>query len=54
MRPTTALNDNVVDLNAFLHPGTAFESPRDVVSQRQRVALMRQRRARRQRSTARQ
>jgi len=32
MRPTTALHDNVVDLNAFLHPGTAFESPRDVIS----------------------
>jgi len=32
MRPTTALNDNVVDLNAFLHPGTVFKHPRDVVS----------------------
>ncbi len=32
MRPTTALNDNVIDLNALLHPGTAFEHPRDVVS----------------------
>ena len=32
MRPTTAFNDNVVELNAFLHPGTAFESPWDVVS----------------------
>ena len=32
MRSTTALNDNVVDLNALLHPGTAFEHPRDVVS----------------------
>jgi len=32
MRPTTALNDNVVDLNALLHPGTAFEHPRDAVS----------------------
>jgi hypothetical protein len=32
MRPTTALNDNVVDLHALLHPGTAFEHPRDVVS----------------------
>lgn len=31
MRPTTALN-NVVDLNALLHPGTAFEHPSDVVS----------------------
>jgi hypothetical protein len=32
MRPTTAFNDNVVDLNALLHPGTAFEHPRDVIS----------------------
>lgn len=32
MRPTTALNDNVVDINAFLHPGTAFEHPRDVIT----------------------
>jgi len=32
MRPTTALNDNVIDLNAFLHPGAAFEHPRYVVS----------------------
>lgn len=32
MRPTTALDDNVVDLNALLHPGTAFAHPRDVVS----------------------
>jgi len=32
MRPTTALNDNVIDLNALLHPGTAFEHPRNVVS----------------------
>jgi len=32
MRPTTALHDNVVDLNALLHPATAFEHPRDVVS----------------------
>lgn len=31
MRPTTA-PDNVVDLNAILHPGTVFEHPRDVVS----------------------
>jgi hypothetical protein len=30
MRPTTA-NDNVYDLNALLHPGTAFDHPRDVV-----------------------
>lgn len=32
MRPTTALNDNVVDINALLHPGTEFEHPRDVIS----------------------
>jgi hypothetical protein len=32
MRPTTAHYDNVVELNALLHPGTAFEHPRDVVS----------------------
>ena len=32
MRPTTALHDNVVDLNAIIHPGTVFEHPRDVVS----------------------
>ncbi|HEY2682090.1 MAG TPA: hypothetical protein VGL45_21075 [Bradyrhizobium sp.] len=32
MRPTTATNDNVFDINALLHPGTAFEHPRDVVS----------------------
>ena len=30
MRPTTA-NDNVFDLNALLHPGAAFDHPRDVV-----------------------
>ena len=32
MRPTTALDDNVFDFNALLHPGTTFEHPRDVVS----------------------
>jgi len=32
MRPTTAPVDNVIDLNAILHPGTVFEHPRDVVS----------------------
>jgi hypothetical protein len=32
MRPTTAMYDNVIDLDALLHPGTAFEHPRDVVS----------------------
>src|SRR3989337_182136 len=31
MRPTTAHDDNVFDLNAVLHPGTAFDHPRDVV-----------------------
>jgi hypothetical protein len=31
MRPTTAF-DNVFDLISLLHPGTAFEHPRDVVS----------------------
>ena len=31
MRPTTAF-DNVFDLVSLLHPGTAFEHPRDVVS----------------------
>ncbi|PAY09554.1 hypothetical protein CK489_02825 [Bradyrhizobium sp. UFLA03-84] len=30
MRPTTA-DDNVFDFNVLLHPGSAFESPRDVV-----------------------
>jgi hypothetical protein len=32
MRPTTAPRDNIVDFNSFLHPGMAFEHPRDVVS----------------------
>ncbi|MGY4503864.1 hypothetical protein ACVWYH_007821 [Bradyrhizobium sp. GM24.11] len=32
MRPTTAPDDNIVDFNSFLHPGTAFEHPRDVVA----------------------
>jgi hypothetical protein len=32
MRPTTARTDNIIDLNALLHPGTVFEHPRDVVS----------------------
>ena len=31
MRPTTAFDDNVFDFTALLHPGTAFERPRDVV-----------------------
>jgi hypothetical protein len=32
MRPTTAFDDNVFDLNALLHPGTVFDHPRDVLS----------------------
>jgi hypothetical protein len=32
MRPTTAFDDNVFDLNALLHPGTIFEHPRDVLT----------------------
>ncbi|MBV9458322.1 MAG: hypothetical protein JO141_12510, partial [Bradyrhizobium sp.] len=32
MRPTTAIDDNVFDFNALLHPGTMFEHPGDVVS----------------------
>jgi hypothetical protein len=32
MRPTTALDDNVIDFIALLHPDTVFEHPRDVVS----------------------
>jgi hypothetical protein len=32
MRPTTAHDDNIFDLNCLLHPGTTFEHPRDVVS----------------------
>ena len=32
MRPTTAINDNVFDFQALLHPGTVFEHPKDVVS----------------------
>jgi hypothetical protein len=32
MRPTTAPDDNIFDFNSLLHPGTAFEHPRDVVS----------------------
>jgi len=32
MRPTTAFDDNVFDINALLHPGTRFDHPRDVVS----------------------
>ena len=32
MRPTTAFDDNVFDINALLHPGELFDHPRDVVS----------------------
>ena len=32
MRPPAALNDHVIDLSTILHPGTAFDHPRDVVS----------------------
>ena len=32
MRPTTAFDDNVFDINALLHPGTIFDHPRDVVA----------------------
>ena len=32
MRPTTAFDDNVFDINALLHPGTVFGHPREVVS----------------------
>jgi hypothetical protein len=32
MRPTTAHTDNILDLNAILHPGTVFAHPREVVS----------------------
>jgi hypothetical protein len=31
MRPMTAFDDNVFDLNALLHPGTVFDHPRDVL-----------------------
>jgi hypothetical protein len=32
MRPTTAIDDNVININCLLRSGTAFEHPRDVVS----------------------
>jgi len=31
MRPTTAFDDNVFDINALLHPGTVFDHPKDVL-----------------------
>ncbi|SDJ76957.1 MULTISPECIES: hypothetical protein [Bradyrhizobium] len=32
MRPTTAFDDNVFDINLLLHPGMAFDHPKDVVA----------------------
>jgi hypothetical protein len=32
MRPTTAFDDNVFDINALLHPGTVFDHPRDILA----------------------
>jgi hypothetical protein len=32
MRPTSAIKDNVFDINALIHPGRMFDHPRDVVS----------------------
>jgi hypothetical protein len=32
MRPTTALDTNVFDLNALLHPDTTFDHPKDVLA----------------------
>jgi hypothetical protein len=32
MRPTTAFDDNVFDINALLHPGAVFDHPSDVLS----------------------
>ncbi len=34
MRPTTASDDNIVDFNALLHPGTVFGHPKDVLAAR--------------------
>jgi hypothetical protein len=31
MRPTTASDDNVFDIDALLHPGTMFDHPKDVL-----------------------
>jgi hypothetical protein len=31
MRPTTAFDDIVFDINALLHPGTIFDHPNDVL-----------------------
>ena len=32
MRPTTASDNNVFDFDALLHPGRAFDHPKDVVA----------------------
>jgi hypothetical protein len=32
MRPTTAIDGNVFDFNALLHPDTVFRHPKDVVA----------------------
>lgn len=32
MRPTTAFEDNVIDLNALLHPETTFNHPKEVIA----------------------
>jgi hypothetical protein len=32
MRPTTAFDDNVFDINALLHPGTVFDHPKEVLA----------------------
>jgi hypothetical protein len=32
MRPTTAFEDNVFDINALLHPRTIFDHPKDVLA----------------------
>jgi hypothetical protein len=32
MRPTTAVENNVFDITALLHPGTIFDHPRDVLT----------------------
>jgi hypothetical protein len=32
MRPTTAFDYNIFDLNALLHPGSVFNHPKDVVA----------------------
>lgn len=34
MRPTTATDDNVIDINLLLHPEAAFDHPKDVLANR--------------------